>query len=183
MAMKVESMTGTCEPATPSQAPGTSSRPTHHLLTLESFFSEYTLFTYIPTNHPSDEFARLVSENQWSKKGEKYKQAKEEYDLALVIEFGKIYGSDERSWDSWRTLCEVLGVEEVPGSVTACKKIVRNTHVNLADLVATFATGQPVEIFPDRRALKVYTRRTKKIFPKATAKSSSLLKCLLRRMF
>ncbi|TFK69026.1 hypothetical protein BDN72DRAFT_841113 [Pluteus cervinus] len=175
---------GTAAPgASASTAPNAPTQPIRRLLALESFFAEYPLFTYIPTNHPSDEFARLKSVYHWGRKGRRYKEAKRRYNSALVIEFGKIYGSDEGSLDSWKMLCDVLGVEDVPETISACKKIVKRTHVNLVDLVATFVTGKPVEIFRDQGELRTYTRGTMKIFPKERAKSSSLLKCLLRPIF
>ena len=62
-------------------------------------------------------------------------------------------------------------------------QIVKNTHVNLVDFVEQRAPDQPVRVFPSERALANYTKKHKKIFPRANVNAGSLLRDLLRRIF
>ncbi len=60
---------------------------------------------------------------------------------------------------------------------------VRQTHVNLVDLVDTQRTGVAVEVFSSLGQLQVYTRETGKVFPKKDAYAGGLLRYLLREIF
>ena len=56
----------------------------------------------------------------------------------------------------------------------------RQTHVNLIDLVATLSTGRQVKTFKTVNSLRQYTISTKKFFPKEDTNAGNLLKYLLR---
>lgn len=58
----------------------------------------------------------------------------------------------------------------------------RQTHVNLVDLVDTRGTGRPVKVFNSLKKLQDYTIRTEKFFPKEDAKAGGLLRYLLREI-
>jgi hypothetical protein len=51
--------------------------------------------------------------------------------------------------------------------------------VNIVDLVDCRRTGEEVTRFESRAALRVYTRRKSKMFPKEEAKANGLLAALL----
>ena len=61
-------------------------------------------------------------------------------------------------------------------------QIVKSKHVNLVDLVDARNTNKKVKIFPSVHALRNYTLKNKKIFPKKSAKAGGLLKHLLREI-
>lgn len=54
--------------------------------------------------------------------------------------------------------------------------------MNIVDLVDTLATQKPVVHFPSEVALSVYSKRTRKIFPRENAHAGSVLNYLLRRI-
>lgn len=65
--------------------------------------------------------------------------------------------------------------------LTKIKQAVRNTHVNLVDLVDAKGV-EPVEIFKSEAALATYTFMSQKFFPREDAEAGGLLKFLLRRI-
>jgi hypothetical protein len=59
---------------------------------------------------------------------------------------------------------------------------VRQTHVNLIDLVDTPRTGNEVRVFGSLKKLQDYTIANKKYFPKEDAYAGGLLRFLLREI-
>lgn len=57
-----------------------------------------------------------------------------------------------------------------------------NTHVNLSDLLDTTRHGTRVHVFASEEELRVYTKRTGRIFPREEAYAGGLLKYLLREI-
>ena len=57
---------------------------------------------------------------------------------------------------------------------------VKNTHVNIVDLLDRRYTGQGVRVFDSVQELSKYTKDTKKYFPKENAYAGGVLKFLLR---
>ncbi|PFH46145.1 hypothetical protein AMATHDRAFT_156161, partial [Amanita thiersii Skay4041] len=155
---------------------------------LTAFFVQYNspTFTYNPNAPPTTEFARLVRHSQWGTDPHPptYYEAHERFSRAMGLTFRDFYGSDIHDINAWQALCLALGVvDPVPDTLRECKRIVKSTHVNLVDLIETRRTGELVRIFESQAALRNYTRRHKKIFPKESAKESGVLKYLLRRIF
>lgn len=60
--------------------------------------------------------------------------------------------------------------------------MLRGTCVNLVDLMECRATQKPVAVHESKKALRVYSRKTKKIFPREEAKQNGFLKVLLTEM-
>jgi hypothetical protein len=54
-------------------------------------------------------------------------------------------------------------------------------HVNLVDLA--HGSKEEVRIFETEKQLSVYTKKTKKFFPKESAKDGGVLRALRRRIF
>jgi hypothetical protein len=56
--------------------------------------------------------------------------------------------------------------------------------VNMVDLI-DFSRGRldEVQIFPDLESLRVYTKKTRRIFPKDSLQAGALLRNLLRKIF
>jgi len=98
-------------------------------------------------------------------------------------QFNDIYGTDVGAIDSWRKLCQVLGIFPIPESLEACRNAVVDTHVNLVDLVDTPTTGKAVVLYKSEEALSKYTIKTGKTFSRKSAHAGGLLKFLLRRIF
>ncbi|KAJ4266057.1 hypothetical protein NW762_004030 [Fusarium torreyae] len=118
----------------------------------------------------------------WDKHDDEMKIAREDFKAAMVKQFNDIYGKDSENIESWQKLCRVLEIEPIPGSLSECRKSVRETHVNLVDLVETQRTGLPVKVFKTLKNLQDYTIRTEKFFPKRNAHEGGLLRYLLREI-
>ena len=58
-----------------------------------------------------------------------------------------------------------------------------NMNVNLSDLLDTTRQGTRVHVFASEEELRVYTKKTGRIFPKEEAYAGGLLKYLLREIF
>lgn len=58
-----------------------------------------------------------------------------------------------------------------------------NRHVNLSDLLDTTRQGTRVHVFASEEELRIYTKRTGRMFPKEEAYAGGLLKYLLREIF
>jgi hypothetical protein len=66
--------------------------------------------------------------------------------------------------------------------MTKSHQRVRQTYVNLVDLVDAPRTGAAVKTFPNLKELQDYTIETKKYFPKEDAYAGGLLRFLLREI-
>ncbi|EFY94683.1 hypothetical protein X797_010620 [Metarhizium robertsii] len=145
-----------------------------------TFFAAYPDFDYEPTNEVWSEYRRLVKHYGWKTKSQKEKEANAAFRIALVEQFGSIYGTDENKLEALQRLCEKLGIDPIPTSITACKKAIKRIHVNIVDFVDSERTGEPVYKFGSVGKLAKYTWENGKVFPKKEAKRSNLLRFLLR---
>jgi hypothetical protein len=159
-------------------------------------------FTRNPQLNYSEEFKRLAVHRRWKVGGARYRKA---WVRCCEEEFGVQYGRDERRLDGWRALCADVGIEDIPNSITQCKKVCLNrfsgigpkdecryvlltslglqvlnrTWVNLVHLIECRANGTVAFRHPSQNALRIYTKETGKIFPKKAAKENGFLKALL----
>jgi len=137
---------------------------------------------------------------KWKKNTPTKEAAYKAFCTALVLEFNAGFGTDTRDLNVWQGLCARVGINPLPDSITGCRKVcsqctgsalalsdggyigqaLRQTHVNLIDLVATLSTGRQVKTFKTVNSLRQYTISTKKFFPKDDAIAGNLLKYLLR---
>jgi len=153
--------------------------PTH----LDEFFAKYPTFSYNPSEPVMLEFYRMSRFLRWGRDNEEKDNARELLRDAMSMQFNDIYGTDVNDIDSWRKLCQVLGIFPIPGELEACRNVVLETHVNLVDLVDTPRTGEAVVLFDSEKALSDYTKNTPgKFFPKDSAYAGGLLRFLLRRI-
>lgn len=102
---------------------------------LDTFFFRYPILEYNPRGAPMAEFRRLVSANGWdperarnpehSREPESraYNNARSAFFDAFRNEFDHRFGADAEGIVTWQSLCETLGIDPMPGSVTQCKKV------------------------------------------------------------
>ncbi|KAF5354974.1 hypothetical protein D9756_005613 [Leucocoprinus leucothites] len=151
---------------------------------LEDFFASYAAFTYNPSAPSTREFRRLAKANQWEPKTGPLIGANKAFKTALIRQFNVSYGTNKSSLPDWQGVLRQMGVSDPPHTISGCQEIVRNSYVNLVDLVD--ARGDPTKIvrtFPTEKALSSYSKRTKKIFPKEGAKAGGILEYFLRHIF
>ncbi|KAH0613061.1 uncharacterized protein H6S33_009441 [Morchella sextelata] len=153
---------------------------------MDTFFAQYPTFTRPSASGLVACFKALSVSQAWTPEDEK--TAKLNFKAAMVQEFNNRYGTNEKDLESWRNLCRVFGIgeDEMPESITKCKKEIAKIHVNLVDLIELppHSSG-PVtaaRIFPTLKALKKYTKKTGKYFSRNDAKAGGILKSLLRKI-
>lgn len=172
---------------------------------IDKFFAQHPGFDYDPSAPIWMEFNRMCDDYEWDSDDYEFRNARRNFKSAMVQQFNSLYGTDENDLSSWQNLCRILGIQPVPERLKDCRKVctpwfreygqrfcetaetnsrkrIRQTHVNLVDLVDTSRTGMPVNIFPNLKKLQDYTIKTEKYFPKEDAYAGSLLRFLLREI-
>lgn len=157
-------------------------------------------FTPNPNACIEEEFKRLAKHRRWRPGSDKYK---EERGKCLLSEFDVHVGSTlaEGRLSSWRSLCIEVGIYQPPETIKECKKVyganskllqspthdlhqvLSKVFVNLVDLIDSRRRGTKVSTFRNVNALREYTIRTHKTFPKQKAKQDGVLKILLREIY
>jgi hypothetical protein len=88
----------------------------------ESSTSPYWLqfpgFVPTPTATFKSELARLAKHENWNTKTKRMQQVK-----ALTAEIAHHYGTHLNRLDRWQQLCEDVGIDVVPTSITQCRKV------------------------------------------------------------
>ncbi|KAJ7030195.1 hypothetical protein C8F04DRAFT_1114195 [Mycena alexandri] len=147
---------------------------------MSTYWDSYPNFVHNPTAPVQKEFKLLAAQCGWKVGGAQYKR---EWARCGREEFIRYFGSEEKGLDGWQGLCATVGIEEIPNSITQCKKVLRTVWVNIFDLVDAKSTGQPAKTHASADALRKYSMKKKKIFPKKAAKGNPFLKVLLIEMF
>ena len=139
----------------------------------------------------------MCDDFEWDSDDYEMREARRKFKSGMVQQFNELYGTDEEDLNSWQNLCFILNIEPVPEGLKECRKVkicpfgitetdvdqrVRQTHVNLVDLVDTPRTGEAVKVFPNLKKLQDYTIKNEKYFPKEDAYAGGLLRFLLREI-
>ncbi|KAF8244306.1 hypothetical protein K440DRAFT_663562 [Wilcoxina mikolae CBS 423.85] len=151
---------------------------------IDSFFASYPSFPYDPLRPAAAEFQRLRKHQKWAGNSKEANDARQRFHVAFEAEFNSTFGEVT----DWRRLCDVLGVVPVPDSLTKAKKALAPINVNIFDLLQherAVQRGEKVQLmkFPDVRALAKYSKKHKKIYPKARAKQQGAVRFMLRGLF
>ncbi|KAJ6505844.1 hypothetical protein C8R47DRAFT_1006339 [Mycena vitilis] len=145
---------------------------------MSEYWLAYPNFLHNPTAPLRQEFRLLAAQRGWT--GKQYKR---EWERCARDEFSHHFGRDEGRLAGWQALCTTVGVDDVPESIKRCKQVLRHIFVNIYDLLDAERTGQPVKKHASEDALREYSKKKKKIFPKAAAKKNPFLKVWLIEMF
>ncbi|KAJ7742038.1 hypothetical protein B0H16DRAFT_1423546 [Mycena metata] len=147
---------------------------------MSTYWDSHPNFVHNSTAPLQKEFKLLAAQCSWKVDGAQYRR---EWARCGREEFTRHFGSDDKGLDGWQGLCATVGIEEIPDSITQCKKVLRTVWVNIFDLMDAKSTGQPVKKHVSAEALRNYTIKKKKIFPKKAAKGNPFLKVLLIEIF
>ncbi|KAF2102342.1 hypothetical protein NA57DRAFT_73775 [Rhizodiscina lignyota] len=140
-----------------------------------SYFSHFPGFVPDPTTSFNDEFARLAQHQGWERRSNTWRQ---ERGRAIQSEFSTQYGASAEKLAGWQALCNEVGIDPLPQSITQCRKALKGVLVNNVDLVDARRTGQAVHVFDNFRKFRRHTRG--RTFPRGEAKEEGFLKALLR---
>ncbi|KAL1606975.1 hypothetical protein SLS59_002677 [Nothophoma quercina] len=110
---------------------------------------------------------------------------KEKKDLqtqALTAEIKFHYGAHMSRLDRWQELCEEVGIEKIPTSITQCQKVLKPVFVNLFNLVDHRRNpASKVLRFQSYGEFNKFTRKGHE-FPRNCAKQEGFIKVLLKKM-
>jgi hypothetical protein len=82
------------------------------------YWLDFPGFVPAPTATFKDELARLAEHEKWSNKTKQKQLVK-----ALSAEIAHHYGTCKDKLDRWQQLCEDVGTDVVPTSITQCRKV------------------------------------------------------------
>ncbi|RYO79987.1 hypothetical protein DL764_009950 [Monosporascus ibericus] len=176
---------------------------------LDEFFLSFKGFQYDSSLHPSKSWKSLKFFKGWmgkdakgkeegrkSRKGKRSdkKESREENDARL--RYMRALEDDVRAWfgeaddiESCHAVCRALGIKDLPSTPKGCASKLRNTHVNIVDLLQWVRQGQKdkVKIFKSYDSLRRYTVDSEKFFPQSSVEEEGetniVLRHLLRRFF
>ncbi|EGR46326.1 uncharacterized protein TRIREDRAFT_109960 [Trichoderma reesei QM6a] len=172
-------------------------KPTPPKTPLDIFFSSFKNFKYKPSRDPSASWKQLASSQGWPPKKPKKdapgRDAWDRYQMALAKEVELWFGH-ENDPKAWRTLCRAVGHADAPEDIDKCAFILRNTHVNIVDLIHWARRGgeeaesnTAPEVFKSVRELKDYTFRKHRVFEQEQLMEYNggnvVLRHLMRRLF
>ncbi|TFK21861.1 hypothetical protein FA15DRAFT_706875 [Coprinopsis marcescibilis] len=138
---------------------------------LQQFFEEHGSdlpFGYQKQRSATDEFHRLCAVLKAAGRREPGDWMYTEFQRALVREFNHNYGTDNRSLEGWRLLCEKAGISPLPRSLSEARSIFKQSFFNLVDLTQAI-DGREVIRFPTKGALDTHTKDKRRYFPRLVA--------------
>ncbi|KAH7088223.1 hypothetical protein FB567DRAFT_559904 [Paraphoma chrysanthemicola] len=144
---------------------------------VSDFWLQFVGFEPNPTATFKAEFARLAAHQDWATPTKRERQVE-----ALTAEVAFHYGTCMDKLSHWQQLCEDVGIEDVPSSITKCKKTLRPVLVNLYNLIDHCRNPDIAVLrFKSYMAFCRYTRGGR-TFPKACAKQDGFIRVLLKKM-
>jgi len=154
----------------------------------QSHFTKFENFT--PDNDApfEDEFARLASSQDWVPGSQEYirertiamrEEIKFHYFDEPLDTIEEEISDEERKLRGFQSLCREVRIS--PGdSIEQCQKDLKNTWVNIVDLIDTRRTKKRVKVWDDFEAFRKYT--LKKPINLGQAKKEGYLASLLQRV-
>ncbi|KAF8536815.1 hypothetical protein BDD12DRAFT_933507 [Trichophaea hybrida] len=182
------------------------SQPKRHRDTINEFFAKYSYFPYNRTAPFWSEWRRLRRVSMWPPRiprDEKDKQrevreererkspetriAREKHEaawtafrIAVVEDFGPMFGHEENDLVAWGKLCETVGISPIPESLDDRRKNIMQAHVNLVDMHECARIVKSLEI-PTEENLKAYIMSSIGFYRKELAEQRLLLNAYIIR--
>jgi len=99
---------------------------------MPSYWDRFRDFDHNPNEPIKEEFRRLAQLKEWiGNDPEKRKLYRREWGKCFHSEFQKHYGSDASSLAGWQSLCDEVGLEDIPDSVAGCRSVSWFLHFTL----------------------------------------------------
>jgi hypothetical protein len=96
---------------------------------MPSYWDRFPDFDHNPNARIKEEFQRLARLKEWvGNEPEKRKKYRKEWGKCFGSEFKKHYGDDAASLAGWQSLCEEVGLEDIPDSVAGCRSVSWSLH-------------------------------------------------------
>ncbi|KAL9110512.1 MAG: hypothetical protein Q9227_004870 [Pyrenula ochraceoflavens] len=148
-----------------------------------SYFSAFEGFEENPNASLLTNFRKLALKQGWQYKTRKYDM---ELVGAMSAGFADLFGVNLGGrLEGFQRMCRAVGTreEDIPISITKCEKILSASNVNIFDLEHAVRNKTVARTFGNQKALAKYTVKNKKVYPKAVAKHSIFLRCMLKPLF
>ncbi|KAK4150025.1 hypothetical protein C8A00DRAFT_37382 [Chaetomidium leptoderma] len=161
----------------------------------QSHFAKFEHFTPNDAASFDDEFDRLASSQQWVPGSQEYTRQRtvamrEELELHYFSQSQQLdnineeeeLSEEEKALQGYQALCHEVGIDP-SDSVAECKRILKNTLVNIVDLIDARRTGKRVEVWDSFEEFRAYTLQDKKrINLEEAKKPPGYLASLLQRL-
>jgi hypothetical protein len=99
-----------------------------------SYFDNFPGFVPHAQAKFTTNFKKLAKHMNWSPE-----KARKERINAIQLEFNFLYGTDTNKLENWQDLCREVGIVDVPGSITKCRKVrTRNSRISARGWQAGF---------------------------------------------
>ncbi|KAF8247864.1 hypothetical protein K440DRAFT_509363, partial [Wilcoxina mikolae CBS 423.85] len=148
---------------------------------INEFFAKYPYFPYERTAPFWGEYYRLC---RFSPR-KKHEAAWAAFRIAVVEDFGPMFGREKNDPVAWGKLCKTVGISPIPESLDDRRKKIMRAHVNLVDMHECARMGKFLKT-PTTENLKayimMYTICTTKFYPREDAYAVPLLEYLLREI-
>jgi hypothetical protein len=137
----------------PNDSKSTPPSPSTPPPTPSPYWLQFPGFTPIPTSTFNSELSRLAKQCNWTNKEKRKQQVK-----ALAAEITHHYGVHQNKLDRWRQLCEDVGIDVVPTSITQCRKVrsIILSYHRSSFHVLSFHKQQDVNLFWSRDLIGEY---------------------------
>ncbi|KAH7380085.1 hypothetical protein BKA66DRAFT_420202 [Pyrenochaeta sp. MPI-SDFR-AT-0127] len=145
--------------------------------TASPFWYQFPGFQPSPTAPFKKEFARLAKHQGWGTKAKRKRQTE-----ALNAEIAFHHGTCMQKLGRWQELCEEVGIEETPPSITQCKKELKSVFVNLFNLI-DHRRNPDIDIM-QFKSYREFSRniRAGNTFPRDCAKQDGFISVLLKKL-
>ena len=161
----------------------------------QSHFAKFEHFTPNDAASFDDEFDRLASSQQWVPGSQEYTRQRtvamrEELELHYFSQSQQLdnineeeeLSEEEKALQGYQALCHEVGIDP-SDSVAECKRNLKNTLVNIVDLIDARRTGKRVEVWDSFEEFRAYTLQDKKrINLEEAKKPPGYLASLLQRL-
>ena len=94
--------------------------PVNHI---HAYFARYPQFNFQQDAPFLQEFGRLADSQRWNENSARRRKERKALQDAMVLQFNAMYGKDEKDLSAWQALCNALGVDPAPNSITQCRKV------------------------------------------------------------
>ncbi|KAL2015311.1 hypothetical protein VTK56DRAFT_5889 [Thermocarpiscus australiensis] len=136
----------------------------------QSHFAKFEHFIANDAASFDDEFARLASSQQWVPGTQEYTRQrtiaiKEELELHYFSQPPQLddineeeLSAEEKTLKGYQALCREVGIDPSE-SIAECKRHLKNTLVNIVDLIDARRTGKRVKVWDSFEDFRAYTLR------------------------
>ncbi|KAK0634206.1 hypothetical protein B0T14DRAFT_542925 [Immersiella caudata] len=141
----------------------------------QSHFAKYESADFTPDDNApfESEFASLASSQSWVPGSQEYSRHR----TIALLESSEEEAIEIRR-NGYQALCREVGIDPPPFKIGECKNRLKNTLVNIVDLIDAQRTGKRVEVWKDFASFRKYTLLPEHRISKEDVKGTELASLL-----